>query len=176
MTAVSERRVHVIQGERQVSADPAVVLTTILGSCISACLRDPMTGVGGMNHFLLPGEDRAEADGARFGAFAMELLINDLLARGADRYRLEGKLFGGARMMGNLSDVGATNVSFATRYLEREGIRLTGGSTGGNEGRRIQFWPVSGRVRQIMLEAADVAPPPPVRDVRPAPTGDVELF
>ncbi len=176
MTDLVERRIHVIQGERHVSDDPAVVLTTILGSCISACLRDPVVGVGGMNHFLLPGEDRAEADGARFGAYAMELLINDLLARGADRYRLEGKLFGGARMMRNLSDVGDTNARFAKDYLEREGIRLTGGSTGGTDGRRIQFWPVSGRVRQILLESSDAAPIPTARETRPPAGGDLELF
>ena len=91
-------RVHVGQGEHYVTADPTVMLTTILGSCVAMCLRDPVAGVGGMNHFLLPeGSGSGPEAGRRYGAYAMEVLINDCLKRGARRDRLEAKLFGGER-------------------------------------------------------------------------------
>lgn len=152
-------RIHVIQGEQHVADDPDVMLTTILGSCVSACLRDPIVGVGGMNHFLLPGgngsSDIAIRGGGalRYGVHAMELLVNGLLQRGAQRIRLEAKLFGGARMMNGLTDIGEMNASFAEKFLQNEGVALIGGSLRGAQGRRIQFWPVSGRARQIMLSA-----------------------
>jgi len=152
-------RIHIIQGQQHVADDPDVMLTTILGSCVSACLRDPFTGVGGMNHFLLPGEvggsepSHRGANALRYGVHAMELLVNGLLKRGAQRSRLEAKLFGGARMMEGLTDIGELNASFAERFLHDEGITLIGGSLRGVQGRRIQFWPVSGRARQIMLDA-----------------------
>ena len=153
----NDHRIHIIQGQQHVAVDPEVMLTTILGSCVSACLRDPVVGVGGMNHFLLPGDDTGSrpisqgASGLRFGVHAMELLVNGLLQRGAQRSRLEAKLFGGARMMKGLTDVGELNASFAEQFLQDEGIALVGGSLRGAKGRRIQFWPVSGRARQIML-------------------------
>ena len=90
-----------------------MVLTTLLGSCVAACIRDPMAGVGGMNHFLLPGGTLGGNDRAvqRHGVHAMELLVNDLLKHGARRDRLEAKLFGGARMIDGLTDVGRQNRS-----------------------------------------------------------------
>jgi chemotaxis protein CheD len=147
--------VQVTQGETYVTADGNEVLTTVLGSCIAACIRDPMAGVGGMNHFLL-GEGRGEDQNAlRYGVNAMELLINALLARGAARARLEAKLFGGAAVIAGLSDVGAGNADFARRYLEAEGIALAGGDTGGVRPRRIQYWPLTGRARQLSIPALD---------------------
>jgi chemotaxis protein CheD len=182
--AIGERRVHIIQGEYQVSDDPNAILTTLLGSCVAACLRDPMAGVGGMNHFLLPGRDlepscpqagsqRAEAE--RYGVHLMELLVNGLLRCGARRERLEAKLFGGARTMEGLSDIGAANAAFAERFLRHEGIRRVGGSLGGDQGRRIQFWPVSGRARQVFLSASQI--PSPQKSPPPkSPGGAVEFF
>jgi chemotaxis protein CheD len=174
-------KVHVTQGESHVTADPQVVMTTVLGSCIAACIRDPQAGVGGMNHFLLPeGESRSGGgDAVRYGAYAMELLINDLLKRGARRERLEAKIFGGAKLFDGLSDVGASNSAFAERFLRDEGIPIVSSSTGGVSARRVEFWPTSGRVRQRLV-AVDNAP----QDVRrpvPAPmpaasNGDVDLF
>src|ERR1044071_3377651 len=114
------RRVHIIQGEWKVLNDPNAVLTTILGSCVAACMRDPVAGIGGMNHFLLPGGPKTgEADGesVRYGVHAMELLVNGLLARGARRERLEVKLFGGGRLVKGLTDVGASNAPFAEEFL-----------------------------------------------------------
>lgn len=175
-------KVHVTQGESHVTADPQVVMTTVLGSCIAACIRDPQAGVGGMNHFLLPdaGDGRGTGgDAVRYGAYAMELLINDLLKRGARRERLEAKIFGGAKLFDGLSDVGASNAAFAERFLRDEGIPIVSSSTGGVSARRVEFWPTSGRVRQRLV-AVDNAPQD-VRRPTPAPmpaasSGDVDLF
>lgn len=175
MSPHADRRHHVGQGEHKVSSDPRVMLTTILGSCVSACLRDPVAGVGGMNHFLLPeGAADADGDGRRYGAYAMELLINAVLSAGGRRERLEAKLFGGGRMFDSLQDVGLSNAEFAERYLRDEGIPLVGGSLRGGGARRIQFWPVSGRA----LQRSVVAPPPtPAVPPRCLPSGGVvELF
>jgi chemotaxis protein CheD len=173
-------KVHVTQGESHVTTDPQVVMTTVLGSCIAACIRDPQAGVGGMNHFLLPeGDGRAGGDAVRYGAYAMELLINDLLKKGARRERMEAKIFGGAKLFDGLSDVGASNSAFAERFLRDEGIPIVSSSTGGVSARRVEFWPASGRVRQRLV-AVDNAPqdvrrptPPPMPA---ASSGDVDLF
>lgn len=146
--------VQITQGDAHVSDDPREVLTTILGSCVAACVRDPVAGVGGMNHFLLP-DGGGEQNGLRYGVNAMELLINGLLKLGASRARLEAKLFGGASVVMGLSDVGASNALFAQRYLMDEGIAHVGGNLGGTQPRRIQYWPVSGRARQLALPGAD---------------------
>lgn len=143
--------VHVIQGEYAVSDDASIMLCTLLGSCVSACIRDPHARVGGLNHFLLP-EGEGASDNLSYGVNAMELLINDLLRRGARRDRLEAKLFGGARMIRSAHDIGAQNVHFAREFLAAEGIDLTGGSLGGVQARRIEFWPATGRVRQQLIE------------------------
>jgi chemotaxis protein CheD len=170
-------KLHVIQGEFHVSGDPDLMMTTILGSCVAACVRDPEARVGGMNHFLLPGENGD--DGLRYGVQAMELLVNGLLRRGARRDRLEAKLFGGGRMFNGLADVGQQNAAFAERFLRDEGIRMAGGSLRGDRARRVQFWPVSGRARQILLNPTDASvfvaerrqPPAVIAD-----TGGLELF
>lgn len=175
-------KVHVTQGESHVTTDPNVVMTTVLGSCIAACIRDPQSGVGGMNHFLLPdsGDGRGTGgDAVRYGAYAMELLINELLKKGARRERLEAKIFGGAKLFDGLSDVGASNSAFAERFLRDEGIPIVSSSTGGVSARRVEFWPASGRVRQRLV-AVDNAPQD-VRRPAPAPmpaasSGDVDLF
>jgi chemotaxis protein CheD len=140
--------IHVIQGESHVSADPLAMMTTILGSCVAACLFDQRAGVGGMNHFLLPGDSGGD-ENLRYGVHAMELLINGLLRLGARRENLRAKLFGGARMVTGLSDIGAKNAAFANEFLAREGLVCVGGSLGGDHARRIQFWPTTGRARQI---------------------------
>jgi chemotaxis protein CheD len=177
------KRIHVIQGEYQIVTDPDVVLSTVLGSCVAACLRDPEAGVGGMNHFLLPGEipgagkGRRCGEAERYGTNLMELLINGLLKRGARRDRLEGKLFGGARMLAGLTDIGYQNASFARAFLANESIRLVAEHLGGTQGRRVEFFPVSGRARQILLPdssssaAFQVAPPP-----RSETIGSLEFF
>ena len=179
VTDRASRQIHVVQGEYEVSSDPAVVLTTILGSCVAVCLRDSERGIGGMNHFLLPdGESDGLDDGKRFGVHAMELLINGLLRKGARRETLEAKIFGGARMFDGLSDVGAANAAFAERFLHDEGIPVIGGSLGGVGARRVKFWPATGRARQRI-----VTDPAAIGDLnrapKPAPAqdaGELELF
>lgn len=172
-----ERRVNIVQGEQSVSDDPHVVLTTLLGSCVAACIRDPVAGVGGINHFLLPGDREQGSDSLRYGVHAMELLLNALLRQGARRDRLEAKLFGGANLMCGLTDVGALNAAFAADFLKREDIRHVGGSLGGVSGRRIQFWPVSGRARQVLLATDDrIAFETENKVSAPASSGALELF
>jgi chemotaxis protein CheD len=173
-----DRKVHIVQGEFRVSDDPHVMLSTLLGSCVAACVRDPVAGVGGMNHFLLPGD--GDSEGVRYGVQAMELLINSLFSRGARRERMEAKLFGGARLQAGLTDVGAENAAFAERFLRSEGVRYLGGSLRGDQARRIQYWPVSGRARQALLARNDEAVFAAERVRREAPKpdagGDLELF
>lgn len=175
-----ERTLHVIQGDYRVVEDPRLVLSTILGSCVSTCMWDDEAGVGGMNHFLLPGDEGPASEQQKYGVNAMELLINALLQAGASRRRLKAKLFGGANVLQGLSDIGAKNAAFARRFLATEGIVCTAQSLGGNRARRVRFWPTTGRASQLLLEATQVdslfierasAPPP----VNPA-AGSVELF
>ncbi|WP_414692437.1 chemotaxis protein CheD [Phenylobacterium sp.] len=174
--------VHIVQGEQYVSEDPSIVISTLLGSCVAACLRDPVARVGGMNHFLLPGADtaRGECENIGIGVHAMELLVNALLAHGARRERIEAKLFGGACVVAGLTSVGEKNARFAEEFLRREGIQHVGGSLRGDSGRRLQYWPVSGRARQVFMGSA--APELIARETRPvAPpkaedAGALELF
>ena len=178
---VGARMKHVVQGEYAIIDEPDVVLTTILGSCVAACIRDPLAKVGGMNHFLLPGDKNGGSDTVKYGINAMELLINDILKKGGKRDRLEAKLFGGANVVQGLSDVGAQNAAFAERFLNEEGIRCIGQSLGGDRARRIRYWPLTGRATQQFLapsessvfqaERRKVEQPPP-----PSSSGTVELF
>lgn len=169
-------KIHVIQGESLVSADPDVLLTTVLGSCVSACLHDPVARLGGMNHFLLADAgERGDSEAVRYGAYAMELLINSLLKMGAARARLQAKVFGGARMFDGLSDVGGGNVRFVRRFLGVESIPILSESLGGIAARRVEFWPESGRarVRAVASRPLELTTPP---QPQPAFSGDVELF
>lgn len=167
MNITAEKLINVIQGDYVISDDPEAILTTVLGSCIAVCLYDPDVKVGGMNHFLLPQGDGSDAGNVRYGANAMELLINGLLKKGAARHRLEAKVFGGAKMMGNLRNIGQSNSEFAHQFLRDEGIPCLAESVGGTSARRLRFWPTTGLVRQLTVQgnidqvapAAPVAPP-----------------
>jgi chemotaxis protein CheD len=168
-------RIHVAEGETHIEADASVVLTTILGSCVAACIFDPNSGTGGMNHFLLAGEGSHRAGAAeRYGAYLMEVLVNGVLARGARREALRAKLFGGARIGAGRAEIGAGNAEFAKRFLAMENIPLIGGSLGGDVARRVEFWPHSGRARQIYLMDRLEPPLPPAPVL--ADLGDVEFF
>jgi chemotaxis protein CheD len=174
--------VHIVQGEQFVTEDPNLCVATLLGSCVAACLRDPIASVGGMNHFLLPGSDspRGEAADLGIGVHAMELLVNAMLAHGARRERIEAKLFGGARVVAGLTAVGEKNAKFAEEFLRREGIQHVGGSLRGDAGRRLQYWPVSGRARQVFM--ASTAPELVARETKPIivpqaeDSGELDLF
>jgi chemotaxis protein CheD len=179
MSASAPTTTAIVQGEHAVSRDPETIFSTVLGSCVSACLHDPVALAGGMNHFLLPGEQasRKGREIERYGVYLMEVLINDLMKIGARRERLQAKLFGGANMVRGLSDVGAQNAEFARRFLRHEGIKIVGEDLGGARARRVQFQPVSGRARQIYVApgpnfvAAEVANSGAIQT-----GGDIELF
>ncbi|KQT53907.1 MULTISPECIES: chemotaxis protein CheD [unclassified Aureimonas] len=175
---IARRRLNIIQGEAKWGSGEDLVLTTLLGSCVAACIRDPVAGIGGMNHFLLPGSGDAShsSRSESYGLYLMELLINGLMKKGARKDRLEVKLFGGARTLDGLTDIGSKNAKFAKDFLAMEGIPCRGGDLGGDKGRRIEYWPHTGRARQIFIEkSAGLPPPPPIR-VRQESIGDLELF
>jgi chemotaxis protein CheD len=141
----------VVQGQYRISADPQVVLSTVLGSCVAACFFDAEAGIGGMNHYLLPdGGPHGDPD-LKYGAMAMELLINELLKRGAARSRLRVKLFGGAQIVANLGSIGERNAAFGRSYVAREGFPILSESLGGSHARRLQFSPATGAARFMIV-------------------------
>jgi chemotaxis protein CheD len=132
------------------------VLDTVLGSCVSACIRNPKLGIGGMNHFMLPrpsgnGHDTWETGAAgratRYGSASMEQLINRILKAGGTRADLEVKIFGGGRVLKTLTDVGDHNVVFVREFLKQEGLRVTSEDVGDTCPRHVQYFPLTGRVR-----------------------------
>jgi len=132
----------------------AEAVVTVLGSCVSACIRDRVFGIGGMNHFMLPiheGE-RSTWKGSvadnitRFGNYAMEHLINDILSHGGMRKNLEVKVFGGGRIVKGMSDIGACNVRFVLEYLQEEKLPVLTRDLNGNYPRKIYYFPQTGRV------------------------------
>jgi chemotaxis protein CheD len=145
--------VKILPGEYYVTRQDEAI-TTVLGSCISACIRDPVAKVGGMNHFMLPedgsvGRETEPAVGlaTRYGSYAMESLINDLLKLGALRARLEIKLFGGGRVLTSMTDVGARNIRFVHDYLALEGLATAAADLGGDSPRKVVYFTGAGRVR-----------------------------
>ena len=151
--------VKMFPGEFYVTRKTDEVLVTVLGSCVAACIRDPAAGIGGMNHFMLPqhksGNWGQDAQSARFGNFAMEKLINELIKAGAVRDRLEVKVFGGGNVTDTTNAVGTDNADFALRYLQAEGLRCAAQDLGGTLPRRIHYYPSTGRVVRKLLGASD---------------------
>lgn len=178
MTGSEQNHITVLQGQFHVSNTPNDVMTTILGSCIATCVYDAKTGVGGMNHFLLPGEKSDDSGNLRYGVNSMELLINALLRKGARRENLEAKIFGGAKMVASSQNVGDANTEFARWFLRYEGIPCVNSSVGGTQGRKVRFWPTTGQAQQALMDHVPVraAPPPPPPPSKPADSGDVDLF
>ena len=141
-----------------VATSPGLLLVTVLGSCVAACLRDPVTGVSGMNHFMLPhGEFSPFSAPARYGANAMEMLINEMLKDGAARERLQAKIFGGARIHSSItsSSVGERNAAFARQYLQTEGIEILSEDLQGFHARKVYFFTDTGVVRVKNLDSDD---------------------
>ncbi|MBA4489357.1 chemotaxis protein CheD [Paracoccus sp. S1E-3] len=164
-------RIHVIQGQFRVMRESGdTCLTTVLGSCVSVCLIDPLFHVGGMNHFLLPTGKTGGTNSASYGVNAMELLINGVIQAGGHRRRLRAHIFGGARMIAGLGNIGEKNAEFARDFLAREGIRIERCSTGGNSARRVTLWPATCRVEEELIGDTIVE--------RPGewPGGSAELF
>ena len=169
-------RRHVNQGECRVSSDPDVVFTTVLGSCVSACLYDPVAQVGGMNHFLLAHGVEEGCDPRllqRYGVHAMEVLINGMLKRGGDRSRLRARLFGGASMHAALRDIGADKIEFARSFLRLEGIKLIAEDLGGTVARRVDFQAAAGPVRCRLVVGQQE---PPLLLAPAERTSHVEIF
>ncbi|MCU0841716.1 MAG: chemoreceptor glutamine deamidase CheD [Thiobacillaceae bacterium] len=129
-----------------------MLLVTVLGSCVSACIRDPVSGIGGMNHFMLPesGNERGDplSNSARYGGYAMEVLINQLVKLGASRARLEAKVFGGAAVLRGFTtvNVGERNSDFVIDYLRMEKIRLVAHDLLGFHPRKVYYFPTTGRI------------------------------
>lgn len=141
--------ITVAPGEHEITAAKDEIVATVLGSCVSVCMRDPQIGVGGLNHFLLP-KNNGGADsnaGERYGDTAMEVLINGLLKRGARRGNLEAKVFGGARVLSGATmlAIGDGNIAFVTEFLKVEGIPVVSKDVGGTRSRRIHYQPATGR-------------------------------
>jgi chemotaxis protein CheD len=149
--------VSVCQGHFYVSSSPYEVL-----SCIAVCMRDPIAGCGGMNHFLLPSaRDVDQSDGLpsaslRYGSYSIERLTNALISRGAIRERLEVKVFGGANVLSSGGNVGHTNADFVEAYLQRERLTVVASSLRGTSARRVRYYPATGRAQ--MSEVSGEAP------------------
>lgn len=149
---------HITQGEHLASDQHGTVITTLLGSCVACCLWDPQARVGGMNHMLLSARGTSEAHCNTAGVNAMEVLINDITKLGGVRTSLRAKVFGGARMVSGLSDIGTSNGRFVLEYLAREGITCERHSLGGVSARMLKYWPTEGRVLQKIASRMGVAP------------------
>ncbi len=144
----------ILPGEYYVTRREEIIVT-VLGSCISACIRCRATAIGGMNHFMLP-QSRADGDGTwagtavnaatRYGNYAMEHIINDLLKNGASRKYLEVKIVGGGRVLKQMSDVGQQNIEFVKAYLQAEGLTVSAEDVGDIYPRKVYYDPRSGKV------------------------------
>lgn len=151
--------VKVLPGEHYVSTAGQEMIVTVLGSCVAACIWDPRLKIGGMNHFMLPGDSAAGAPvdkAMRYGTFAMEELINDLLRRGARRADLEIKVFGGGNVLPTIGQasipIGDRNAEFVRRFLQDEGFHIAAEDLGGLHPRRIHFFPRLGKVIRLFLK------------------------
>ncbi len=145
----------ILPGEFFVSSTPMIVYT-VLGSCISACMRDPVTGVGGMNHFMLPqpknGKNDSWGESTRYGSYAMESLINEILKLGGMKRRLEVKLFGAGKIYEGNIDVGARNAEWVLGFLKTEGLAAVKTDLGDVCPRKVYYFTDSGRVLVKKIE------------------------
>lgn len=151
----------ILPGECYVS-DKGEMIVTVLGSCVAACVRDTRLGIGGMNHFMLPMQntdrmiDRPNLINAAlcYGNWAMEYLVNEIMKRGANRDRLEVKVFGGGRVLSGMSniDIGTRNIAFILEYLEREGLSIQAQDVGSDYPRKVLYFPDTGAVKMKKLK------------------------
>lgn len=148
----------ILPGEYYVTVNPDEAVATTLGSCVSACIRDKVFGIGGMNHFMLPvhSEHTSEVwmdSATRYGGYAMEHLINTILAHGGNRKNLEVKLTGGGRIIANLSDVGARNIEFVHDFLKTESLPLLAEDLGDVYPRKVMYYPATGKMKVKRLRS-----------------------
>jgi chemotaxis protein CheD len=143
--------VKILPGEYYVTPRD-ILIVTVLGSCVSVCLRDRISGIGGMNHFMLPGNNdeglTPASTSARYGVYAMELLVNHLLKIGAKRQNFEAKVFGGGAVLRGLTvnNVGQRNSEFVLDYLHTEGVQIVAQDLLDIYPRKVYFFPATGRV------------------------------
>ena len=185
MTPGAPKKIKIGPGEHYVTRHADELIVTVLGSCIAACIRDPVALIGGMNHFMLPSSatgDWGETSAAmRYGNFAMERLINDILRGGGQRGRLEIKVFGGATMIANGGAIGPQNADFVEAYLAAENMVIAARDLRGSFARRIDYMPLLGKVKMLEM-AIDRAPVARVENkfrktIETAPdSGSIELF
>jgi chemotaxis protein CheD len=178
-----ETYVRVFQGQYYVTNDPGEVLSTVLGSCIAVCIRDPQAGYGGMNHFLLPqaAPSRPQGFSLRYGVYSVERLINDILGHGGERHRLEVKVFGGANVLNGMAKIGSRNADFVEQYLASEGLPIAARHLRGDIARRIRYYPKTGRVMlsRISRDAIDIGRQEIKlldQDLLGAKAGETEIF
>jgi chemotaxis protein CheD len=179
--------VKLLPGDYYVTREDEV-LDTVLGSCVSACIRNPYLKIGGMNHFMLPrpsgsGDDaweRVAGRATRYGTASMEKLINRILSAGGTRADLEVKIFGGGKVLSTLTDIGMRNVDFVREFLKQEGLKIVSEDVGGVCSRHIQYFPLTGRVRvRHMRSRMDVVREEQqyLRGLEKAPVaGEIDLF
>lgn len=181
----------IMPGEFYVSKSGEMIVT-VLGSCISACIRDVQLGIGGMNHFMLPeqGEHSSEKWGtselssaSRYGNWAMEFLINEILKLGGTRRNLEIKIFGGGNVLSNMTDIGQRNIQFVRKYLYEENFEIAAEDLGDIYPRKVLYFPDTGavKVRKLRETANDTLLQRELsysRNLEQTPTqsGSVELF
>lgn len=154
------KAVKLLPSEYYVTQDDTA-LTTVLGSCVAACLQDPEAGVAGMNHFMLPADaddaPRRHADAMRYGEYAMDVLLRELVRLGARRERLRAKVFGGGAVLSNMTtlNIGDRNADFVLRYLREKGIAVAAQDLRGPHARRVCFMPATGKavVRKLRTQA-----------------------
>jgi len=150
----------ILPGEYYVTLENESI-TTVLGSCISACIRDVESGIGGMNHFMLPettehklsaGAEAVVGNATRYGNYAMEHLINMILANGGKRKNLEVKLFGGGKIIPTLGDIGLKNIEFALEYVDTEALKLVSENLGDIYPRKVIYFPATGKVKMKKIK------------------------
>lgn len=174
-----QQMITIVEGSSHVTGDASAVLTTVLGSCVAACLFDPDARIGGMNHFLLAEPDGSSglaAQEERYGVYAMEVLVNEMLKRGAIRSRLRAHLYGGGSLRAGMAEIGARNGAFARDFLEKDGIALRHVSLGGQVARRVEFRAAVGQARCRIMPIEACLDQVPLRRRAPVSGGDVELF
>ena len=149
----------ILPGEYYVTTHNEMI-TTVLGSCVSACIRDRVFGIGGMNHFMLPlcsgqgwgGTGDVVSTATRYGNYDLEHMINDILTHGGHRRNLEVKIFGGGKIIDAMTDVGFKNIKFVRDYLVQEGLKVVGEDLGDIYPRKVNYYPATGRVRMKKLK------------------------
>jgi len=180
----------ILPGEYYVTRENELI-TTVLGSCVSACIRDRESGIGGMNHFMLPetnadklsrGSAAVVGNATRYGNYAMEHLINTILSNGGKRKNLEVKVFGGGKIIPTLTDVGTRNIEFVLEYIDAEGLTLLAQDLGDIYPRKVVYFPKTGKVgmKKVQdLHTDNIAQRERqyFNTIKNAPVeGDVELF